>query len=192
VKFYAAEILLAMECLHNNKIIHKDIKPENVLICKNGHIKLTDFGISVRDPKQSAGNNNSNLKNTKIQATHMKSSLLLGEDQLQEISDKFHEMPGTLLYSSPEVIQQTCVDKACDYWGLGILIFLMLRGYHPFQEQEDEIETLKNILSGNILLYSISVPLSTHASTLIDALLNPNVQLLLRLLLPFNSICLFF
>jgi len=59
----------------------------------------------------------------------------------------------------------------------------MLRGYHPFQEQEDEIETLKNILSGNILLYSMSVPLSTHASTLIDALLNPNVQLILCLLL---------
>ena len=105
MKFYAAEILLAMECLHNNKIIHKDIKPENVLICKNGHIKLTDFGISVRDLKQSTGSNNNNLKNTKIQATHMKSSLLLGEDQLQEICDKFHEMPGTLLYSSPEVIQ---------------------------------------------------------------------------------------
>ena len=56
-RFYAAEILLAIECLHNNKIIHKDIKPENILICKNGHIKLTDFGISIRENKSQASSN---------------------------------------------------------------------------------------------------------------------------------------
>jgi serine/threonine protein kinase len=44
--FYGAEILLALECLHVNNIIYRDLKPENVLVDAEGHIKLTDFGLS--------------------------------------------------------------------------------------------------------------------------------------------------
>ncbi|KAM3142915.1 hypothetical protein pb186bvf_004978 [Paramecium bursaria] len=45
-RFYAAEILLAIKCLHENGIIYRDLKPENILIDQTGHIKLTDFGLS--------------------------------------------------------------------------------------------------------------------------------------------------
>ena len=45
-KFYLVEIILAIEFLHKKKMMYRDLKPENVLIDKNGHIKLTDFGLS--------------------------------------------------------------------------------------------------------------------------------------------------
>ena len=45
-KFYAANILLALECLHQNGIVYRDLKPENILISKDGYAILTDFGLS--------------------------------------------------------------------------------------------------------------------------------------------------
>jgi serine/threonine protein kinase len=45
-RFYAAEVLLALNYLHSRDIIYRDLKPENLLIDAEGHIKITDFGLS--------------------------------------------------------------------------------------------------------------------------------------------------
>ena len=46
VRFYACEIILALEFLHENNILYRDLKPENVLLDEIGHVKLSDFGLS--------------------------------------------------------------------------------------------------------------------------------------------------
>ena len=46
VKHIAAELILALEELHNKNIIFRDLKPENVMIDSSGHLKLIDFGLS--------------------------------------------------------------------------------------------------------------------------------------------------
>lgn len=45
-QFYCAEITLALEYLHKHGIVHRDIKPDNMLLSETGHVKLTDFGLS--------------------------------------------------------------------------------------------------------------------------------------------------
>ncbi len=48
-RFYAAEVVLALECLHEHRLVYRDLKPENVLTDSDGHIRLTDFGLSKED-----------------------------------------------------------------------------------------------------------------------------------------------
>ena len=50
-RFYTSEIVLALEYCHENNIIYRDLKPENILLDEDGHLKLTDFGLSKRSNK---------------------------------------------------------------------------------------------------------------------------------------------
>ena len=45
-RFYVAEIILALDYLHEHGFIYRDLKPENILVDADGHLKLTDFGLS--------------------------------------------------------------------------------------------------------------------------------------------------
>lgn len=55
-RFYAAEIALALEHLHDQNIVFRDLKPQNIIIDKDGHIKLADFGLSKKDFDQELDN----------------------------------------------------------------------------------------------------------------------------------------
>jgi tetratricopeptide (TPR) repeat protein len=90
----------AVEAAHRNLVIHRDLKPHNVLVTREGTVKLLDFGIA---------------------------KLLSRDDGLTEVQ------PLTRAYASPEQLDGGPITTAVDVWGLGVVLYELLAGRHPFE-----------------------------------------------------------
>ncbi|KAI3649192.1 hypothetical protein MP228_007046 [Amoeboaphelidium protococcarum] len=117
VKFYTAELSLALQSLHGKGILYRDLKLENILLDRDGHVKLTDFGLS------------------KVNSDGVDSADGGGGDD-----DDDSIIAGTFEYLAPEIIGGLTGSYAADWWALGVVMFEMLCGYHPFYcEDRDEL-----------------------------------------------------
>ncbi len=98
----AHDVALGLGAAHRRGIVHRDVKPQNVLVGRDGSIKLTDFGIaSVYQPNNTEG--------------------LITDMTL-----------GPLQYCAPEQAQGEIVSPAADVYALGIVMYEMLTGRTPF------------------------------------------------------------
>ncbi|KAA3681912.1 microtubule-associated serine/threonine kinase [Paragonimus westermani] len=123
-RLYFAETVLALEYLHNYGIVHRDLKPDNLLITHEGHIKLTDFGLS-----------RIGLMNL---ATNLYEKNLDLDKDCKMFRDK--QVFGTPEYIAPEVILRQGYGKPVDWWSMGIILYEFLVGCVPFYG--DSIEDL--------------------------------------------------
>eukprot|EP01102_Stenamoeba_stenopodia_P014041 TRINITY_DN4630_c0_g1_i8.p1 TRINITY_DN4630_c0_g1~~TRINITY_DN4630_c0_g1_i8.p1 ORF type:complete len:686 (-),score=156.58 TRINITY_DN4630_c0_g1_i8:1450-3507(-) len=110
-KTYIAQTLKGLYFLHQQGVIHRDIKGANLLITKEGKVKLADFGVS-----------------TKLQAaTESDSSAVVAEDD-----DETKIPAGTPYYMAPEVIQFLGAKPVSDIWSLGCTVIELLTGEPPY------------------------------------------------------------
>lgn len=133
-RFYASEVTLSLEYLHSLSILYRDIKPENILIDRSGHIKLVDFGFA------------------------------------KVVTNKTFTLCGTPEYLAPEVIERKGQTKAVDWWTLGVLVYEMLVGHPPFEDQ-NPYHLYEKIIRGS---YEIPSYVSAAATDLIRGLLHPD------------------
>ncbi|XP_076230989.1 ribosomal protein S6 kinase alpha-5 isoform X2 [Calliopsis andreniformis] len=130
VRIYIGEVILALEHLHKLGIIYRDIKLENILLDKEGHIVLTDFGLS------------------KEFLPHERDS-----------NARAYSFCGTIEYMAPEVVRGGSAghDIAVDWWSVGVLIYELLIGASPFTvegEKNTQQDISRRILKTDPLIPS--------------------------------------
>ncbi|KAD2804757.1 hypothetical protein R6Q59_029826 [Mikania micrantha] len=144
-RFYAAEIVDALEYMHNMGLIHRDIKPENLLLTSDGHIKIADFG-SVKPMQDS-------------QITVLPNAAS---------EEKASTFVGTAAYVPPEVLNSSPATIGNDLWALGCTLFQMLSGSSPFKDASEWL------IFQRIIARDVRFPdyFSKDARDLIDKLLD--------------------
>ncbi|XP_073405552.1 microtubule-associated serine/threonine-protein kinase 3-like isoform X2 [Dendrobates tinctorius] len=151
-RLYFAEAVLAVEYLHSYGVVHRDLRPKNLLINSAGHIKVSSFGLAKVGLMMPKTNTYKELP--------------------ENISREFQdcEVCGTLYYIAPEVILKKGYGKPVDWWSMGIILYEFLVGCVPFDE--DTLNKLyKNV--GDLIWDCDSAP-PPDAQDLITMLLRTN------------------
>ncbi|KAH0635024.1 hypothetical protein AABB24_016348 [Solanum stoloniferum] len=178
-RFYVGETVLAIESIHKHNYIHRDIKPDNLLLDKHGHMKLSDFGLCK--PLDC-----SNLQEKDFTAANKLSGALLSDgrpapprrtqqEQLLHWQKNrrmlAYSTVGTPDYIAPEVLLKKGYGCECDWWSLGAIMYEMLVGYPPFYSDEP-MSTCRKIVNWRThLKFPEEAKLSPEAKDLICKLL---------------------
>ena len=134
----AVQVASALDAAHKAGVVHRDIKPDNIMLRPDGYVKVLDFGIA---------------KLTETGASHVQDIGTRSAHQTQS-----GMVLGTPRYMSPEQLRGQPADARSDIWSLGVVLYEMLGGVPPFSGSTvtDEISSiLKKQATGSIQLQSI-------------------------------------
>lgn len=167
MRFYVAEVLVALQYLHLLGFIYRDLKPENILLHHSGHIMLTDFDLSY----------GSGTTTPTIQRVPGKHNTLSSQDPstyllVAEPDARANSFVGTEEYLAPEIINGEGHNSAVDWWSLGILMYELVYGFTPFRGSKRD-STFDNILK-RPLKFPSEPSTSSDCQDLISQLLTRN------------------
>jgi len=161
-RFYIAELILSIESIHKLDCIHRDIKPDNILIDKTGHVKLSDFGLAKISDKLYEQNNIKYSNDNDNANKH----------------ERNYSCVGTAYYVAPEVLTKSGYGPEIDWWSVGVIFFEMLVGYAPFCSKETSEVCHKILNWEKYLKIPSKIKISPEAEDLISKLINnPNIRL---------------
>ncbi|XP_071696518.1 serine/threonine-protein kinase WAG1-like [Rutidosis leptorrhynchoides] len=153
VRFFAAEVLVALEYLHSLGIVYRDLKPENILIRKDGHIMLSDFDLCFNadiEPKVHHHRVHRRLNKSyrncfgRYNRKGHTDDVTLTEFVAEPTTAFSKSCVGTHEYLAPELINGNGHGNGVDWWAFGVLIYELLYGSTPFRGACKD-STLRNI-----------------------------------------------
>jgi len=172
-QFYISETALAIQSIHQLGFIHRDIKPDNILLDARGHVKLSDFGLCTGLKK--AHRTEFYKNNSQAQSFNLASNPGESKGKAESWQGRRRKLAystvGTPDYIAPEVFSKSGYDSRCDWWSLGVILYEMLYGYPPFS-CENPMETYNKIINWEINLeFPADTPISQNARGTILSLL---------------------
>ena len=171
-KFLIAETLLAIHIVHEQGFIHRDIKPDNLLLSSTGHVRLTDFGLSTKidrysDPLVRLIDELTDAFTDTYQSSPLSSPISEGRHHRKAVCSAV----GTPDYIAPEVLLKREYNGSVDYWSLGAIMYEMLYGFPPFQADSQRQTALKIVHCRDSLCFPSIPVVSSEAISLIKGLL---------------------
>ena len=139
------QVAEALRYLHSQGYLHRDVKPDNVLIDPSGSVKLCDLGFAVPIPRNAPG------------------------------GDRAKTAVGTTGYMSPEVLRGEGITKmGADIYSLGILLYALLTGHEPFEGASSEEIVTEQIETGMPVPNLMIVDAPPHVIQLLKRMMHPD------------------
>jgi serine/threonine protein kinase len=105
--FIGAQVCAVLAAAHNADLIHRDLKPENLVLCRDGTVKVIDFGVATS----------------------------LAPNEFSKITQS-GQIPGTARYMAPELIEGAEASRASDLYTVGCVLYELLMGSRPFESRD--------------------------------------------------------
>eukprot|EP00753_Platysulcus_tardus_P020356 PLAT7992.1.p1 GENE.PLAT7992.1~~PLAT7992.1.p1 ORF type:complete len:626 (+),score=261.89 PLAT7992.1:277-1878(+) len=160
-RFYLAEMVLALRQLHSEKLVHRDLKLDNVLLGADGHVQLADFGMA------------------RPVGSGFAASSVCGTPEFlsfEVVSELVSAARDPSAKESDEALKATYNGRATDWWALGVCAYQLIVGRTPFVHPQRKVgRTIMNIYKHDGVQFPEYLELSEEARSLVVGLLAKDV-----------------